>query len=195
MAEPVTQEQGDRLRRLFKIGNRMMVQFWRLGLGLHLNMLPKYAGQIMVVQHTGRKSGKVYQTPVNYAMVNGEIYCMAGFGAETDWYQNILANPQVEIWLPESWWAGIAEEIFEQKIRLPILRKVLIASGFAAKAFGIYEDQISDEDLDLLTRNYKLLRIRRTTARTGPGGPGSLAWIWPVTTMLLLLLCLFRKKR
>jgi len=195
MAEPVTQEQGDRLRRLFKIGNRMMVQFWRLGLGLHLNALPKYAGQIMVVQHTGRKSGKVYQTPVNYAMVNGEIYCMAGFGAETDWYQNILANPQVEIWLPESWWAGIAEEIFEQKIRLPILRKVLIASGFAAKVFGIYEDQISDEDLDLLTRNYKLLRIRRTTARTGPGGPGSLAWIWPVTTMLLLLMCLSRKKR
>jgi len=120
---------------------------------------------------------------------------MAGFGAETDWYQNILANPQVEIWLPESWWAGIAEEIFEQKIRLPILRKVLIASGFAAKVFGIYEDQISDEDLDLLTRNYKLLRIRRTTARTGPGGPGSLAWIWPVTTMLLLLMCLSRKKR
>jgi len=195
MAEPVTQEKGDRLRRLFKIGNRMMVQFWRLGLGLHLNALPKYAGQIMVVQHTGRKSGKVYQTPVNYAMVNGEIYCMAGFGAETDWYQNILANPQVEIWLPESWWAGIAEEIFEQKIRLPILRKVLIASGFAAKVFGIYEDQISDEDLDLLTRNYKLLRIRRTTARTGPGGPGSLAWIWPVTTMLLLLMCLSRKKR
>ena len=183
------------MRRIFKIGNRVMVYLWKLGLGKHINAAPKYGGQVMVIQHTGRKTGKVYRTPVNYTILNNEIYCVAGFGADTDWYQNIMVNPQVEVWLPDSWWAGIAEEIFDPDVRTPMMRRVLIASGFAAKAFGIHADKISDEELDRLTRDYRLIRIRRTAARTGPGGPGDLAWIWPITTVLLWLMWTFRKRR
>jgi deazaflavin-dependent oxidoreductase (nitroreductase family) len=195
MAEPLTQEQEDRLRKLFKIGNRFMVSLWKFGLGKHVNALPKHGGQVLVIQHTGRTSGKVYQTPVNYSIVNDEIYCVAGFGPDTDWYRNILANPQVEIWLPDSWWAGIVEDILDPQLRMPILRQVLLASGFAAKAFGIYVEQMTDEELDHLTHDYRLVRIRRTTARTGPGGPGDLAWIWPITTMVLLFMWMFRRRR
>ena len=65
------------------------------------------SGQIMVLTHTGRKSGLRRRTPVNYALVDGEVYCTAGFGQISDWYRNILANPQVEVWLPDGWWAGV----------------------------------------------------------------------------------------
>ena len=43
--------------------------------------------------------------------------------------------------------------------------------------------------------DYRLLRIRRQEAHTGPGGPGDLSWLWPLATMLLLPLVLFRRNR
>ncbi|MEN4012967.1 MAG: nitroreductase family deazaflavin-dependent oxidoreductase [Chloroflexota bacterium] len=195
MKEPLSKELSERLRRYFKEGNRFMVELWRLGLGKLVNLSPKYGGQIMVLEHTGRKSGKRYRTPVNYAVVNDEIYCTAGFGQISDWYRNILANPQVEVWLPDSWWAGIAEEVLDPKLRKPILRQVLIASGFAAKLFGVDPRKLSDEELDKLTHDYRVIRVRRTIARTGSGGPGELAWIWPLTTFFLLFVLLTRRRR
>ncbi len=195
MKEPISAEFAERLRQVFKKGNVLMVWLWRLGLGKHINIAPRYAGQIMVLQHSGRRSGKLYRTPVNYAIVHGEIYCVAGFGAVSDWYRNIIANPQVEVWLPNGWWAGIAEEVLDADLRLPILRQVLVASGFAARLFGVDALKLSDEELDRLTRDYRLIRIRRTVARTGEGGPGDLAWIWPLATFFLLFRLLKRRPR
>ncbi|MEW6180565.1 MAG: nitroreductase family deazaflavin-dependent oxidoreductase [Chloroflexota bacterium] len=195
MKEPISAEPSQKLRQYFKKGNVLMVWLWRLGLGKHINFAPKYAGQVMVLVHSGRKSGKHYRTPVNYALVNGEIYCVAGFGGVSDWYRNIIANPQVEVWLPDGWWAGIAEEVLDAEMRLPILRQVLIASGFAARLFGVDPLKLSDEELSRLTCDYRLIRIRRTVARTGPGGPGDWAWIWPLTTFYLLFLLLTRRGR
>ena len=183
-----------RARKGFKIFNRFMLLMWRLGMGPQVNAWPKVGGQILVINHIGRKSGQRRQTPANYALVNGEIYCVAGFGPISDWYRNIVANPQVEIWLPDGWWAGLAEEVLDPALRLPLLKKVLVASGLAAPAFGLDLKVLSDEELNRLTRDYRLIRIRRTVARTGPGGPGDLAWIWPLTTLILLLMLLFRRR-
>mgnify|MGYP001063669728 CR=1 FL=1 len=190
----VTADNESRYRKGFKVLNHFMLGIWRLGLGKYLNAWPEVSGRIMVLNHIGRKTGKRRQTPVNYAMVNGEIYCTAGFGASSDWYLNIIANPQVEVWLPDGWWAGIADEVIDPKLRLPLMREVIIASGAAAPAFGIKVQDLDDAALDELTRDYKLLRIRRTTARTGPGGPGDFAWIWPLTTLFLLLFLIFRRR-
>jgi hypothetical protein len=54
---------------------------------------------------------------------------------------------------------------------------------------------MTNEELDAATADYRLIRIRRTEARTGPGGPGELAWVWPLATMLLLPLVLFRRRK
>jgi deazaflavin-dependent oxidoreductase (nitroreductase family) len=171
-----------------------MLFMWRLGMGPSINIWPDGFGQIMVLEHTGRKSGKKHRTPVNYVLIDGDIYCTAGFGAVADWYKNIRQNPQVEVWLPDSWWGGIAEEDIDPQRRLPIMRKVLRASGFAARTMGVDSNTISDEELDKVTRDYRLIRIRRTVARTGPGGPGDLAWVWQVATYVLLFMLLLRKK-
>ena len=47
--------------------------------------------------------------------------------------------------------------------------------------------KLSDEELAALAEGYRLIHIRRTEARTGPDGPGELAWVWPVMVMMLLL--------
>ncbi|MGB9897948.1 MAG: hypothetical protein ACPLTO_08595, partial [Thermanaerothrix sp.] len=77
------------LARLFRSFNRFMVLLWRLGLGPWFNFWPTLSGRILVLVHSGRRSGKRYYTPLNYALRNGEIYCVAGFGPTCDWYRNL----------------------------------------------------------------------------------------------------------
>jgi deazaflavin-dependent oxidoreductase (nitroreductase family) len=183
----------EQLRQGFKYLNRFMLVMWRLGLGPVLNMGPAMAGRYMVITHTGRKSGTKRRTPVNYAVVDDEVYCTAGFGSVSDWYRNIIANPQVEVWLPDGWYAGIAEEVTHPEARLPLLRAVLIAGGFAAYAVGLDPKQMTDEELDAATKEYKVIHIRRVAARTGVDGPGDLVWVWPLVVMILLPLILLSR--
>jgi deazaflavin-dependent oxidoreductase (nitroreductase family) len=183
------------LRQGFKYMNRFMLLMWRLGLGPVMNMGPVLAGRYMVITHTGRKSGLKRRTPVNYAVVDDEVYCTAGFGSVSDWYRNIIANPQVEVWLPDGWWAGVAEEVTHPEARLPLMRAVLIASGGAALIFGVDPNKMTDEELDAVTKDYCLIHIRRVAARTGTDGPGDLVWVWPLLVMMLLPLALMRKSQ
>lgn len=182
-------------RQVFKILNRFMVTLFRLGLGGWVNAWPEVSGKIMVIKHIGRRSGKDYCTPVNYASVNGEIYCVAGFGQIADWYRNLIANPRVEVWLPEGWWACEAIELPNNLENLPILREVVIASGFAGPLFGVDGRKMSDEELSSTTKDYRILHIKRMAARTGSGGPNDLAWIWPVATFILLPLALRGRRK
>jgi len=184
-----------RLRRGLKYFNRFMLLLWRLGLGNWLNAWPGVFGWTMVLTHTGRRSGLPRRTPVNFALVDGDLYCVAGFGAGSDWYRNICVQPRVEVWLPEGWWTGVAEDVSSLPDRLVYIRQVLIASGFAARLAGIDPLSISDEELERVTRPYRLVRIRLLTACTGPGGPGELAWIWPLATFILLPLVFFRRRK
>jgi deazaflavin-dependent oxidoreductase (nitroreductase family) len=160
-----------------------------------INGWPAVGGRILVLTHTGRKSGLKRRTPVNYAVVDGELYCTAGFGRLSDWYRNITADPQVEIWLPDSWWTATIEDIGDSEKRLSLMRQVLLGSGLVAPMLGLDPRKLTDEELDAATAKYRLLHIRRREARTGPGGPGDLAWIWPLSTFILLLLALLRRKR
>lgn len=183
------------LRYGFKYFNRFMMLMWRLGLGAWINLLPDIGGRIMVIAHKGRKTGIMHHTPVNYAIVNGELYCTAGFGSTSDWYKNVQEDPHIEVWLPEGWWSGVVEDVSDSPDRLPLLRQVLRGSGFVAPMLGIQPMSISNETLNLLSSSYRLLRIHRTQACTGAGGPGDLAWVWPVATVFLLGLLMGRRRR
>lgn len=184
------------LRRGFHYFNKFMLMLFRLGLaGPFMGNGTRWGGWIMVLSQRGRKSGLLRRTPLNYAIVGEDVYCTAGFGAQADWYRNVLANPNVEVWLLEGRYAGMAEDVSDSPQRLELLRKVLVASGFASYAAGIDPLKLSDEDLQAVTQTYRLVRIRRTSPLTGPGGPGDLAWIWPLATFLLLPLAFRRQKQ
>ena len=172
-----------------------MLVMWRLGMGKLMNAWPDVFGRIMVILHTGRVTGLPRKAPVNYTIIDDDIYCTAGFGTNCDWYQNILKTPGVEVWLPDGWWFGEAEDVTAVDNSLDTMREVLIASGFAAWLFGMFPKQMSDEELASITKDYRLIRIRRLEPRTGPDGPGDLAWVWQIATFLLLPLVFCRRKR
>jgi len=184
-----------RLRLGLQLFNRFMVLLWQLGLGPWVNLWPDVGGRTMVICHAHGKTRLRRRTPVNYAIVDGEIYCTAAFGEVTDWFRNLKTNPEVEVWLPDGWWAGIAEEVTDGRMRVPLLRQVLIASGFVARASGIDAHTMTNEALDSATRGYRVVHVHRTRACTGRGGPGGLAWVWQGATAGLLLMALFRRNK
>jgi deazaflavin-dependent oxidoreductase (nitroreductase family) len=188
------------LRQGFRQGNRAMVLGWRVGIGSFMNR-PWLSGQIMVITHTGRSSGRRYRTPVNYARFGPDVYCIAGFGAGSDWYRNVLVDPRIEIWLPSgvfggpvSWWEATAETVTDEPFRLERMRDVLVASGFAGRLDG-FRPGLADEDLRALSEDFPMLRVTLGQARTGAGGPGDLAAVWQVAASALAALCLARWMR
>jgi deazaflavin-dependent oxidoreductase (nitroreductase family) len=50
-----------------------------------------------VIVHSGRRSGRQYQTPVNvFPAGNGYVFALT-YGADTDWVQNVLAAGGCEL--------------------------------------------------------------------------------------------------
>jgi deazaflavin-dependent oxidoreductase (nitroreductase family) len=166
------------LRKGFKQMNRGMVLLFRLGLGRLLNAWPSVGGRILVLNHVGRRSGRSYRTPVNYAESEHSLYCIAAFGNRTDWYRNALAEPALEVWLPDGRWRCQAEDASSDPRRLELVRAVLIASGFAAPLVGLRPRRMSDSELKAATETYRVLRLRRRDRLEG--GAGDLAWVWPI---------------
>ncbi len=180
------------LRTLFKTVNKLVLLQWRLGLGWAMNLWPQGLGAYLVIVHTGRKTGLRRRTPVNYAQVDGEIYCTAGFGRESHWYRNITANPTVEIWLPDGRWQARAEDITGSG-QVALLRQVLINSGFVAPLMGIYPHTMNDDDLLRVTADYRLIHLKRLSPADGANGPGDLKWLW--LPLLLVGRMLLNRKR
>ena len=70
---------------------RTPILLFRLGLG-------KFFGKyILILSTTGRKSGKVHRTPVEYFLDEDRIFVMSGFGDTPDWYQNLQKDPHVTL--------------------------------------------------------------------------------------------------
>lgn len=154
-----TPEQMKKLRRAFHAMNRFMVFMWKIGLGKWMNIWPAVGGRIMVICHRGRKTGRGYLTPVNYAIVENEIYATAGFGAGTDWYRNILADPDVQLWLPQGRRRAHACDVSTSPCRVKLLREITIASGLAGPLLGVDQKKLSDEQIEKIATDYRLIQF------------------------------------
>lgn len=182
------------LRRIFWHFNRyFMVPLFRLGLGGLVGN--PFSGYIMVIRSVGKKSGKTRHTPVNYALLDGQVYCLAGFGKASDWYQNVLAHPQVELLLPGGAVAAQAEAVTEAAGRLKIARQVLINGGFAGYFYGFEPRTVSDEALRDAVDSIPVVRFRPTGIGSGPADPGGWLWILGAALTLGWILLGRRRKR
>jgi deazaflavin-dependent oxidoreductase (nitroreductase family) len=52
---------------------------------------------ILLLTHTGRRSGTRYVTPLQYEKIDGAYYVGAGRGPKADWLRNLQADPHVHV--------------------------------------------------------------------------------------------------
>lgn len=171
------------LSRLFWYLNRFfMVPLYRLGLGTFLGT--PFGGYIMVLQHIGRKSGKTYYTPVNYAIHKGCVYCVSGGRRTADWFRNLLAHPEIALIMPGRAIFARAEEVSDPDERLTLARQVLINAGFAGFFEGYNPRTISDAAMRERISDLPVIRFTPLGVANGPFDPTGWGWIWGVLLTL-----------
>ncbi len=177
------------MRSFFRLLNRFfMVPAFRLGLGgVICNPL---TGYIMVLKTVGRKTGRVRYAPVNYALLNGCLYCLAGWGRISDWYRNVRAAPDIRVILPGAAFAGRVEEAEDPVERAAAIRQVLKNGGFAGFFEGFNPYRVSEAELLEKTDGLPLLRIRPTGVERAATDPGGLAWVWMLVLVILAIILL-----
>lgn len=163
------------LRRIFSYLNRFfMVPMFRLGLGPFLGS--PFSGYIMVLKTIGKKTGKVRYAPVNYAILNGHVYCLAGFGHVAHWYRNLRAQPHVEVIMPGGTIMGVAEEVTDPDEAMRATLRMLRSAGFAGFFAGFNPLTASDEVVREKLAGLPVIRIRPTGVGSGPSDGGG--WLW-----------------
>jgi hypothetical protein len=169
------------MNRAFLWLNRYVtVPAYRAGLG-PLFSNPS-TGSIMVLRTRGRSSGLMRDAPLGYVILDGAIYCCAGFGVRTHWYRNILADPRVECLLPDRAISGVAEVVTDPDEWLRGFRALIRSMGMIGRGTVTNVDRASDEELRKKGSGIPLIRVRVTGIAAGPSDPGGLIWV-PITVV------------
>jgi deazaflavin-dependent oxidoreductase (nitroreductase family) len=176
-------------RSVFKYVNRfLMIPLLQLGLGRFIGS--PATGYFLLLQTTGRKSRQPRLTPLNYAIDNGCVICLAGFGEHAHWLANIRNDPQVQVQLPNRVVTGLASKVDDQAEASRLAVRVARNCGFAL----VFEHPrcllMSDAQLATQLEGRPVVRIQPVGAplvagRHDPGGHG---WILPMLVQCLALL-------
>jgi deazaflavin-dependent oxidoreductase (nitroreductase family) len=75
-----------------------IVRRWnKAGLNRVTRHIAPWAPGLGVIIHRGRRSGRLYQTPVNvFSVTDGYVFALT-YGPDTDWVQNVLAAGGCEL--------------------------------------------------------------------------------------------------
>ena len=167
-----------RIQRAFRFVNRYAaVPLLQAGLGPLCNT--PLTGSLMVLRTRGRTSGLWREAPLGYLVLDGHVYCCAGFGHRTQWLRNIEADPHVEVLLPTLAVAGIAEEVTDPTEWSRGMRALLASLGIISRAMIGDVRRASDQGLRAMAGGLPLVRIRMTGLGVGPFDPGGRGWVLP----------------
>ncbi len=133
------------LRRAFHQLNKTMVPALTSPVGAWVGS--PVVGYMGVLTTTGRRSGVQRRTPLNYAILDGSVYLLAGFGPRTDWLRNLQAHPHVALRLPGRNIAGLAEVVEDPEEASGAAVAVARSSGFALLFEGVNPLTVSDDEL------------------------------------------------
>ena len=92
------------LWRLIRVPPRLA---YALGLGSVIGRA------ILLLTTTGRKTGRLRVTPLQYEEIDGLIHIGSARGTKADWYRNIEANPTVEVQVRNKRFSGRGETIMD----------------------------------------------------------------------------------
>jgi len=161
------------LRKAFLVLNRRVAApLLRAGGGPLLTT--PVAGSILLLRTTGRTSGLVREAPLGYAVIDGRVVVIAGYGRSAHWFRNALVDPEVEVLLPGALIAGRAAEITDPDERRAAFRTLVATMGVVGRlTLGDLRDK-TDAEIDILAQAFPVLAITPIAVRAGPFDPGGI---------------------
>jgi deazaflavin-dependent oxidoreductase (nitroreductase family) len=165
------------------------IHLWRLGLGPLL-------GQVMIlITHTGRKSGLPRRTMAEYYRLDGRKYAVAAFGRQAQWCLNLLADPRVTIQTSDGAQSARAVRVLDDRELAEVLRLFLQRdpplTRWYLNSLDIQEDL---SDLSAKKERTYFFRFDPSQEQTPPALPADLVWIWPLVAAGLVLLWSLRRR-
>lgn len=151
-----------------------------LGAGLGRWLATPIGGYLLLLRTRGRRTGRVRDAPLSYLVADGSVWVLAGFGPVTNWYRNLLANPEVEIQLPGRRFRCRGEEVLDAEVRRRIAPRLVRATGLPGALIGCNPWTSTDSRILEQIEGVPLLRLRIESGpiESGPDDPGGRAWIW-----------------
>lgn len=116
------------------------------------------SSQIMLLSFHGRKSGKLYTTPVGYLREDAKITLFT----DHQWWRNLQNDAPVTVRIGNQTLRGMANVTLDKTTTLPILHRYLQKSPNAARAFSVDKNASGDFDATSLqdaARRFTLMHI------------------------------------
>ena len=196
---------GPILQRILRPLQRAFLPFNRLLMGPMLRS-PAWpfvgnpaTAHILLLRTRGRRSGLVREAPLGYVIRDGFVYCVAGYGARTPWYLNLLADPAVEIRLPGRTIRGRADPVRDDAEWLRSFRALMASFGLVGRLVDGDIDQLDDATVLATHRMLPVVRIAAVDPPraivAGPWDPGGHGWIAAQLLLIAVVAGLFATLR
>jgi deazaflavin-dependent oxidoreductase (nitroreductase family) len=145
-------------------------------------------GYVLLLRVRGRRSRQWREAPLSYVIDDGAAWVMAGFGVRTEWYRNLLVDPDVEACLPGRTLRCHAAAIDDPVTRARIVPRLARATGLPELLAGCNPWSMRPERVTERLEPYPLVRLApfQGPITAGPDDPGGRAWIWRQTVIGLV---------
>jgi deazaflavin-dependent oxidoreductase (nitroreductase family) len=168
------------LQRGFLVLNRwVMAPALRAGLGPLIGN--PVTGHVMLLRTRGRRTGLPREAPLGYVIRDGSVYCVAGYGVPTAWFQNLLADPNVDVVLPARTFRGRAAVVADDAEWLAAYRALIASFGLVGHIVDGDPAKLDDATLLVTHRALPVVRIRPAPAEmplaSGAWDPGGRGWL------------------
>ena len=181
------------LHRAFLILNSLFIPGLEHGLGAVVSN--PLTGYLMILRTRGRRTGRLRAAPLGYVVLDGAIYCCAGFGETTAWYRNVQADPSVEIVLPGRTVRGTAVPVTAPDEWIRAYRALIASLGVVGRLTVGDVRPLDDAELLAAHGGIPLVRISPSSFVPGPLDPGGRFWLVPWVGSAVLAILLARRGR
>jgi len=114
---------------------------------------------ILLLTTTGRRPGRPLAVPLHYCEEGGTFYLIPEEGTQSSWYQNLVAQPKVEVQVGRSRFAATATPVDEPREKAHVLRLFAEQSPPLAERYYHIPRHVSDEDLLTLAPAWAIVAV------------------------------------
>jgi deazaflavin-dependent oxidoreductase (nitroreductase family) len=109
--------------------SRTVLRLFKGGARAYRGPLARFMGAhaMLLLTTTGRRSGLPRRTALTFQPLDGGYLVLAGMGAGSDWYRNLLEEPRVGVQIGSRRFAATAEPVLDPE------RRRMLAPGNAAR--------------------------------------------------------------